>query len=407
MKIPFSPPYIDKLVKDEVLGVLDSGWITTGPKTQELEELICSRTGAEAALGINSWTSGMIMFLKWWGLKEGDEVIIPSYTYAATALSVLHAGGTPVMVDVKDDFTIDPLSIKEAISIRTKVIIPVDVGGSLAGYEEIFKLVEEPEIKKLFKPAHENERELGRILIVSDAAHSLGAQMNGLESGMLADVTIFSLHAVKNITSAEGGIICLNLPSPFDNKGLYPLLRRYALNGQTKDAFTKTQGRASWEYDIVEKGMKCNLPDLNAALALGQLKQYDKLLDERARVFERYNLHFSSDSRFVVPIFHDAMQPSYHIYNLRIREGLSYRNQIIEIASDKGVSLNVHFKPLPELTYFKNSSDCIIKDYSKALALYKEEISLPVYPQLTDDQVDYVATTVIEAHNQLEKNHAQ
>jgi dTDP-4-amino-4,6-dideoxygalactose transaminase len=404
MNIPFSPPYIDQKVKQEVLDVMDSGWITTGPKTKELELLISERTGAPASLGINSWTSGMIMFLKWWGLQEGDEVIIPAYTYAATALAVLHAGGVPVIVDVKEDFTIDPKRIEEAITSRTKVIIPVDVGGNLADYEGVHNLINSPKVQQKFIPSHENEAGLGRILVISDAAHSLGAKVDGKESGVLTDVTIFSLHAVKNVTSAEGGIICLNLPEPFKNEELYPGLRRYALNGQTKDAFTKTQGRASWEYDIIERGMKCNLPDLNAALALGQLKQYDKLLKERERVFKRYDSHFINDNRFIVPAFREGIAPSYHIYNLRIKAGKEVRNWIIEQAADKGVSLNVHFKPLPELSYFKNSGDCKINDYSTSLRLFNEELSLPVYPQLTNEQVDYVAETIIDAYNRYKLN---
>ncbi len=395
MNIPFSPPFIDEKVKEEVLKVLDSGWITTGPVTKELEDLTASKFSIPACLGVNSWTSGMVLFLKWWGIGEGDEVIIPAYTYAATALAVLHAGARPVIVDVKDDFTIDIDAIEQAITKKTKVIVPVDIGGNLADYEAINALVRKKEVLDKFEPKNKNEADLSRIMVLSDAAHSMGASYNGIYSGSLCDISIFSLHAVKNITAGEGGIICLNLPEPFNNKEIYPNLRRFALNGQTKDAFTKNKA-GSWKYDIIERGMKCNLPDLNSALALGQLKQYDTLLIERKRVFDEYNKWFKDQDIFILPQVKEGVTPSYHIYPLRLKITEEQRDLVIQNAADAGIALNVHFRPLPELTLFKNSEDCTIMEYGNSLKLFLQEVSLPVYPQLTNESIAIVAQSIIK-----------
>ena len=255
MKIPFSPPYIDQDVIDEVVDSLQSGWITTGPKVKALENEIKRFTGTKEVLCVNSWTSGAIMMLKWWGVKEGDEVIVPAYTYCATALAVMHAGAKPVMVDSGDDFNISVEAIREAITSRTKAIIPVDIAGFPCDYNAIMKLVNEHEITAMFKPETENQRKLGRILVLNDAAHSLGAWYEkGIRTGSETDIAIFSLHAVKNVTTAEGGAICLNLPEPFDNAALYEELRMMSLNCQTKDAFSKSKA-GGWRYDVIGFGM--------------------------------------------------------------------------------------------------------------------------------------------------------
>lgn len=397
MKIPFSPPYIDDVVKKEIEGVLSSGWITTGPKVKALENLIRALYQVPEAVGVNSWTSGTILLLKWWGIGPGDEVIIPAYTYAATALSVLHAGATPVMVDVKDDFTIDPLLVEAAITAKTKAIIPVDFGGLPCDYDSLNALVKKEAVRKLFNPKSEVQKQLGRVLIIADAAHSLGATYKTQAVGTLTDFTVLSLHAVKNITAAEGGVICINLPEPFDNAALYPRIRRFTLNGQTKDAFTKTQAGA-WQYDIVEPGMKCNLPDLNAALALGQLKQYDTLLARRQEIFTRYSNYFQDKSWAKLPIGNDGdRRPSYHIYPLRIRNvSEGQRNSIINEISQRDVAVNVHFIPLPMLSLFKE--DHAIERYQKSYDLYSQEISLPIYPQMSDEMVDHVCSVVNEAY---------
>jgi dTDP-4-amino-4,6-dideoxygalactose transaminase len=397
MNIPFSPPFINDAIKEEVLEVLNSGWITTGPKTKLLEDLICEKYGCKKAVAVNSWTSGMITFLKWIGLKEGDEVIIPAYTYSATALSVIHAGAKPIMVDVLPDFTIDIKAIENAITSRTKVIVPVDFAGLPADYNAINNLVDSDKIKKLFHPENEFQKKLGRILVISDAAHSIGGKYNNKNVCELTDVTILSLHAVKNVTSAEGGVICLNLPEPFNNEELYPALRRFTLNGQTKDAFSKTQVGA-WRYDIVELGMKCNMADLNAALALGQLKQYEEMLAERKKIFFKYNQFFAKQNWAELPVgIDETRESSYHLYPLRIK-GITeeVRDNIISDVSLTGVAVNVHFIPMPMLTAFKNLG-YNISDYPVSYNNYSREISLPIYPQLSDEAVEYICSAIQKA----------
>ena len=293
MVIPFSPPYIDDEVISEVVSTLKSGWITTGSKVKNLEIFLCNYTKTKSVICVNSWTSGAILALKWFGIKEGDEVIIPAYTYCATALAVLHCGAIPVMVDINKDFTIDPEKIEKAITGKTKVIIPVDFGGFCCNYDKINDIVAKSNIKNKFKPNGIKQTKLGRILILADAAHSLGARYNNMESGSLTDITIFSFHAVKNITTGEGGAICLNLPENFDNEEEYNLMKLYTLNGQNKDAFTKSQTGA-WKYDILFAGLKVNMPDICAAIGLAQIRKYKTvLIKERERVAQLYNHYFS------------------------------------------------------------------------------------------------------------------
>ena len=277
MKIPFSPPYIDDSVIAEVTDALRSGWITTGPKTKALEEEIRQMTGSRQVLCVNSWTTGAIMTLRWLGVGPGDEVIIPAYTYCATALAVIWAGAKPVMVDSGEDLNISVDAIRRAITPRTKAIIPVDIAGWPCDYDAIMQLVSEPEVKALFLPTSPVMEQLGRIIVINDSAHSIGSHYGDKFSGTQTDIAIFSLHAVKNVTTAEGGAICLNLPAPFDNELLYKELRMKALNCQTKDAFTKSKA-GGWRYDIVGMGMKANMADVNAAIGLAQIRQYPKML---------------------------------------------------------------------------------------------------------------------------------
>ena len=402
MKIPFSPPYIDQDVVNEVVDALQAGWITTGPKVKALENEIKRFTGTKEVLCVNSWTSGAIMMLKWWGVKEGDEVIVPAYTYCATALAVMHAGAKPVMVDSGDDFNISVEAIREAITSRTKAIIPVDIAGFPCDYNAIMKLVNEPEIKALFKPETENQRKLGRILVLNDAAHSLGAWYEkGIRTGSETDIAIFSLHAVKNVTTAEGGAICLNLPEPFDNAALYEELRMMSLNCQTKDAFSKSKA-GGWRYDVIGFGMKINMADINAAIGLAQIRKYDVLLKERKRVFQLYNEAFSKYSWVILPpAKKDGRETSYHIYALRIKNITEEkRDAMIDEIAKKEVAVNVHFVPMPMLTLFKQQG-YDIADYPVAYNNYKREISLPIYPQLSDEQVRYVIDTVITAYEKV------
>lgn len=401
MKIPFSPPYIDESVISEVVDSLRSGWITTGPKVKALEQEICKLTGATETLCVNSWTSGAIMMLHWLGVKEGDEVIIPAYTYCATALAVMWAGAKPVMVDINEDFSISIEGIRKAITPATKAIIPVDIAGWPCNYEKIMALVSEPEIKSIFNPSSPVQEKLGRILVMSDSAHSIGSFYGGKRAGTESDIVVFSLHAVKNVTTAEGGAICLNMPAPFDNAELYRELRLMTLNCQTKDAFTKSKA-GGWRYDIVGKGLKYNMADVNAAIGLAQIRQYDNMLAERKRVFTSYTLTLSKyDWAIIPPIKSNDRETSYHVYPLRIK-GISeeQRDEIIKKISEQEIAVNVHFVPLPMLTLFKNEG-YDIKDYPQSYANYCNEISLPVYPQLTDEAVRIVADAVISAYNEV------
>lgn len=404
MKIPFSPPFVDQDVIDEVIDTLKSGWITTGPKVKALEHEVAKLTGVPNVLGVNSWTSGAILVLKWLGIKPGDEVIVPAYTYSATALSVLHCGATPVMVDVKEDFTIDPEKIREAITDKTKVIMPVDFAGLTCDYDAINAIVVEEHIKKLFNPDSENQKKLGRILVMSDAAHSVGAMYKNKEAGSLTDITIFSFHAVKNITTAEGGVICINLPEPFDNLEEYKTMRLWTLNGQTKDAFTKSQGGgSSWKYDIVFQGLKVNLPDVCAAIGLAQIRKYDhQLLEERKRVAEKYHQFFSTKKWAQTPVIVDESRKScFHLYALRIKDITEeQRDQIMEEIAKEEVSVNVHFIPMPILTLFKNLG-YKIENYPVTYDNYSREISLPIYPQLTNEQVDFICDTIEKSYQKV------
>lgn len=399
MKIPFSPPYIDESVINEVMDSLQSGWITTGPKVKALEGEVIKLTGVKAALGVNSWTSGTIMMLRWFGVGPDDEVIIPAYTYCATAMAVLWAGAKVVMVDCRDDFNISVNAIRKAITPRTKVIIPVDIAGFPSDYKAIMSLVQEPAIKALFQPQTEVQEKLGRILVLNDSAHSLGAQLKDSPIGTNTDLTVFSLHAVKNITTAEGGMVCFNMPAPFDNEQLYKDMRLMTLNCQTKDAFTKSQA-GGWRYDIVGKGMKVNMADINAAIGLAQIRQYDRLLAERKRIFNTYNEAFRQyDWAILPPCKSGDAESSYHVYALRIKGFTEQqRDDMITEISRHDVAVNVHFVPLPMLTYYKQLG-YDIADYPQAYENYHHEISLPVYPQLDDEKVNFVIKTVVDAYN--------
>jgi dTDP-4-amino-4,6-dideoxygalactose transaminase len=393
MKIPFSPPYINAGVRRHVAEALDSGWITTGPKVLALEQAFNQHTGLAHSIAVNSWTSGAILVLRWLGLQPGDEVIVPAYTYSATALAVMHAGGTPVMVDVRSDFNIDPAAVAKAMTPRTKAIMAVDIGGLPADYAALWKVLEHPQVAARFQATNDVQRKLGRPLLVADAAHSFGATF----PQPWADIVIFSLHAVKNLTSAEGGIISLNLPKPFDGEELYPLFKRLALNGQTKDALAKSKAGA-WQYDIVEFGMKCNMADLNAAVALGQLEDWSDMCQRRKAIFDAYTRHFGAfEWAQLPPEVGTDTTTSAHLFLLRVR-GITeaQRNAILESMAPTGVAVNVHFIPMPLLTLFKGMG-YDMGNYPVAYDNYSREISLPIYPQLTPEQVAHVCTTVTQA----------
>ena len=399
MKIPFSPPYIDEAVINEVVDSLRSGWITSGPKVKALEEEIKVFSNAKEVLCVNSWTSGAIMMLRWLGVTAEDEVIVPAYTYSATALAVLHAGAKPVMVDSGEDFNISVDAIRKAITPRTKAIIPVDIGGFPCDYDRIMRLVNEPEIRNLFHAVSLVQEKLGRILVMNDAAHSLGAYYSkNQRTGCETDIAIFSLHAVKNVTTAEGGAICLNLPEPFDNAELYKELRMMSLNCQTKDAFSKSKA-GGWRYDIVGLGMKINMADVNAAIGLAQIREYPELLKERKRVFNTYSKAFADCDWAILPPSEDGeKESSYHIYALRIKDFTEeQRDRMIDEIAKSEVAVNVHFIPMPMLSFF-SSLGYDIKNYPQAYENFKGEISLPIYPQLDEEKLDFIIKAVKDAY---------
>ncbi len=404
MMIPFSPPYIDDDTILQVTNTLQSGWITTGPRVKELEQQVASLCGVSHCLAVNSATSAMMLVLHWYGVSRGDEVIIPAYTYCATALAVMHIGATPVMVDIQQDFTIDPYKIQAAITPKTKAIITVDFAGWPCDYDAINKIVKRKSIQKLFIPKGTNQQQLGRILVMSDAAHALGAIYKNKPVGQHADITVFSLHAVKNVTTAEGGVIGINLPPTFSSQQVYDTLRLWSLNGQTKDAYQKTL-LGGWRYDIVYPGFKMNMPDVLAAIGIAQLNKYrENLLPARKRVMDMYNTIFSTYSWAIAPPFKkNGCSSSYHLYPLQIKNcSEKQRDKIIHEISKMKVGVNVHFAPLPLLTVFKNMG-YKMADYPAALKTYQQEISLPIYPQLTKEDCMKVANAVIQSVSKILK----
>lgn len=398
--IPFSPPRIDQKIIDAVTEALQSGWITTGPKTKIFEKKLSEYCGNPTTVAVNSWTAGMELLLRWWGVGPGDEVILPVYTYCASANVIIHTGATPVMVDINpEDFNISLQAVRKAITPKTKVILPVDIGGFPCDYNELFELVMEPEILKMFQPGSSLQEKLGRILIASDAAHSFGAIYNGKRSGSLADLSCFSFHAVKNLTTAEGGSMSLNLPSSFDHEQIYKDLCIKILHGQSKDALAKTQ-KGNWQYDVLEPGYKCNMTDIQAAIGLVELERYSENLQKREDIFNRYDAAFKSEKWAILPPSKtENKTSSYHLYLLRIK-GIteSQRNEIMQKIFDQDVSVNVHFQPLPLLSAYKNLG-YKMENYPEAYKAYSTEITLPVYFNLSDQDVEQIIRAVKNAVN--------
>lgn len=398
--IPFSPPKIYQEIIDEVVDTLRSGWITTGPKTKQLERDLAKYTDVEQVLCLNSATIGMELMLRWFGVKEGDEVIIPAYTYCATANVVLHCGATPVMADVLDDFNIDVADVERKITARTKVIIPVDIGGFPCNYDKLHKLMGNSEIRKLFNAGSANQEKLGRILLMADAAHSLGARYKNKILGSQADITVFSFHAVKNLTTGEGGGIAFNLPGSFDAKAIYNEINTKSLHGQNKDALAKTVP-GNWRYDVIEAGYKGNMTDIAASLGLVELRRYEsETMVRRKEIFEGYIKIFKDYKWAQIPAYKDGeRESSYHLFMLRIKDiSEDQRDAIIAEIFAREVSVNVHFQPLPLLSLYKNLG-YTMQDYPQAYDNYSREISLPVYYDLTDEQVKMVGDAVIQAVN--------
>lgn len=394
--IPFSPPRIDQKIIDEVTAALKSGWITTGPRTKQFEKELTTYCGAKTTVAVNSWTMGMQVMLAWWGIKEGDEVILPAYTYCASANVIVHSGAKPVMVDIDEkDFNISVENIRKAITPKTKAIIAVDIAGFPCDYDEILALVKSPEIVAQFSANNELQEKLGRIIVLSDSAHSFGAMYKGRKSGSLADVSSFSFHAVKNLTTAEGGALLFNLPDAFDHDEIYKTFCTMILHGQNKDALAKTQ-KGNWRYDVEEPGFKCNMTDLQAAIGLVELERYQENLDRRKVIFDAYSKGFKDKPWAILPTYETADKTtSYHLFLLRIK-GVTepMRDAIMQGIFDQDVSVNVHFLPVPTLTaYKKRGYD--IADYPETWNKYQNEITLPVYFNLTDEEVQTVIQAVI------------
>jgi dTDP-4-amino-4,6-dideoxygalactose transaminase len=396
--IPFSPPRIDQKIIDAVNETLRSGWITTGPKTKLFEKKLTEYGGQKATLCINSATAGLELMLRWFGVGKDDEVIVPAYTYAATANVVDHCGAKVVFVDSDEDFLVSLKAIEQAITSNTKVIIPVDIAGFPCDYDGIHTLVNRPDIQKCFYPSTKEQEMLNRILVLSDAAHSVGAWYKGKRAGNLSELTVFSFHAVKNLTTAEGGAVCLNLPEPFDNAAIYKILNVKSLHGQTKDALSKSQA-GSWRYDIIEPGYKCNMTDIQASMGLVELERYDTdMLVRRKQIFDAYAEAFSFYDWAQVPVYEtNDRKSSYHAFLLRIK-GITeeQRDLVIREIFRREVSVNVHFVPLPMMTYYKTAGYSI-SDYPVAFDNYSREISLPVYYDLTDEMVKTVIKAVAGA----------
>ena len=398
--IPFSPPRIDDRTIKAVEEALRSGWITTGPRTKEFERRIAAYCGVDRAIALNSWTNACELVLRWYGVGPGDEVIVPAYTYCATANIVMHVGAKPILVDVLDDFTMDPEAVRKVLTNRTKAIIPVDIGGLPANIKAIMRVAEEgcnlftPKVNLRVAGSNPQMR-LGRALVLADAAHSFGANVGGEKVGAQADITGFSFHAVKNLTTAEGGALTLNLPEPFDHEELYRYFNTMSLHGQSKDALAKTQPGA-WRYDVAFPGWKCNMTDIQAAIGLVELDRFDtETTPRRKAICERYSAAFTGDDRFIVPAFKVGdRQSCYHLYMLRIAQATEeQRDAIITAIAEQQVSVNVHFIPLPKLSFYEAQGYRMV-DYPNTYKLYSTEISLPVYYDLTDEQVDTVITAV-------------
>lgn len=391
MNIPFSPPDISELEINEVISALKSGWITTGPKTKELEKRMANYCQTSQFVCLNSATAALELTLHLLGVGVGDEVIVPAYTYTATASVVAHVGAKIVMVDCgKDSFEMDYEQLANIITEKTKVIIPVDLAGILCDYDKIYQIVEAK--KALFQANNELQAYFNRIIILSDCAHGFGASKNNIPAGKHADFSCFSFHAVKNLTTAEGGGVTWK-DEGLNQFNLYQKYMLYSLHGQSKDAFAKTQVGA-WEYDIVTLAYKCNMTDIQAALGLAQLQRYEKMLQRRKEIIQRYDQAFSTYDVQCLNHYGENHASSGHLYLMRINQfNEQQRNEMIKCLAQANIATNVHYKPLPMMSaYQKLGFD--ISDYPNAYQQYQNEITLPLYSSLTDEQVDYIIEKV-------------
>ncbi|UQZ84341.1 UDP-4-amino-4-deoxy-L-arabinose--oxoglutarate aminotransferase [Paenibacillus konkukensis] len=389
MHIPFSPPDISDIEINEVIDTLKSGWITTGPKTKLLEKNIAEYVGTSKAVCLNSATAAMELTLRLLGIGEGDEVITSAYTYTASASVIQHVGARIVLVDTGvNSYQMDYEQLEKAITPNTKAIIPVDIAGVMCDYETIFDIVHRKQ--SLFRPSTDLQKEIGRIVVLADAAHSFGAVLKGKRSGSIADFTSFSFHAVKNFTTGEGGAVTWRDIPGVDNEEIYKQFMLLSLHGQSKDALSKTK-LGSWEYDIVYPGYKCNMTDIMASIGLGQFQRYPQLLEKRRQLIQFYDKELSHIGDVeVLRHYGQNFSSSGHLYLVRLLgKDEEYRNKVIKQMAWKNISTNVHYKPLPMHTAYKNLGFDIC-DYPNAFSMYQNEVTLPLHTQLTNEEVKYV-----------------
>lgn len=393
VQIPFSPPDITEAEITAVCEALRSGWITTGPKTKQFEKEIAAYVGADRAACLNSATAALELTLRLLGIGSGDEVITSVYTYTASASVICHVGATPVLVDVgKDSFHMEESLLEKAVTEKTKAVIPVDIAGIPCNYERIFAILEAK--RNLFQPKSETARQIGRVAVITDAAHAFGASRMGRMVGSIADFTCFSFHAVKNLTTAEGGAVTFSSKDSALLEEQYQFFMLESLHGQSKDALAKTN-LGAWEYDIVSPAYKCNMTDLQAALGLAQLGRYGGLLARREEITRRYDAAFAGTE--VVPCHHFSAdyRSSLHLYLTRLRgKSRTQRDEVIQKLAEQGIAANVHYKPLPLLTAYRNlgyQPDA----YPNAMVQFENEVTLPLHTLLTDSQVDYIAEMLL------------
>lgn len=395
-KIPFSPPDMTYAEVEEVKESILSGWITTGPRTKEFENMIAMCCGTNKVVCLNSATACMEMILRVLGVGPDDEVITSAYTYTATASVTCHVGAKVVMVDTApDSFEIDYSKLADAITPRTKAILPVDLAGVVCDYDKIFAAVKSK--KDIFVPANDIQKAFGRVVVLADAAHAFGAKWHGKMCGEIADFTSFSFHAVKNLTTAEGGALTWRPVEGMDDEWIYKQFQLLSLHGQNKDALTKTQFGA-WEYDIVAPNYKCNMTDIMAAIGLAQLKRYPEMLYRRRQIIERYDAALEASEIPVRVLNHygDEHSSSGHLYLVRLLgKTLEQRNEVINRMAERGIACNVHYKPLPMMTAYKNLG-FDINDYPNAYNQFVNEITLPLHTKLTDEDIDYVISNFVD-----------
>ena len=394
MKIPFSPPDIGEEEIKEVVEALKSGWITTGPRTKKFEQEIAAWCHTNRAVCLNSATASMEMTLRLFGIGPGDEVLVSAYTYTASASVICHVGATPVFIDTgKDSFQMNLEELEANITDKTKAVICVDYAGVMCDYDRIFEIVERK--KPLFQSKTNYQKALGRMLVLADAAHAFGAVYKGKHCGEVADFTCFSFHAVKNLTTAEGGAVTWREVPGISDEEIYQQYMLLSLHGQSKDALAKTK-LGSWEYDIISPSYKCNMTDIMAAIGLAQISRYESILARRKEIIMKYNKELAEEK--VTPLLHfgEDFSSSGHLYILRLNGFSSeQRNTVIQKLAERGVATNVHYKPLPMMTAYRNLG-FDIADFPEAFHMYENEITLPLHTCLTDEQVDYVIKNLKE-----------